>query len=169
MGLTAGKGRRVKQIPKKIKRRRTQGKFFSEGITCAGFCSRGLRRRGAASAVPCRRTLPCRRLLPYRKALPCQRALPCRGILPWLLVGLLCFYTNQQTDISKDRVSMHTSQRKANHILTLGAALEESCRVRQGCLGRTPCCCSRFILDDNHRNFGSLCCSLVQSPKKEQV
>ena len=64
---------------------------------------------------------------------------------------------------------MRISQRKANHILTLGAALEKSCRVRQGCLGRTPCCRSRFVLDDNHRDFGSLCCSLGQSPKKEQV
>ena len=64
---------------------------------------------------------------------------------------------------------MRTSQQKANHILTLGAALKKSCRVRQGCLGRTPCCRSRFVLDDNHRDFGSLCCSLGQSPKKEQV
>ena len=76
---------------------------YSKRSSCTSFCSRGLRRRGAAGAVPCRRTLPCRRPLPYRKALPCRRALPCRGILPWLLVGLLCSCTNQQTDISKDK------------------------------------------------------------------
>ena len=64
---------------------------------------------------------------------------------------------------------MRISQRKANHILTLGAALENSCRVRQGCLGRTPCYRGMFVLDDNHRDLGSLRCSLGQSPKKEQV
>ena len=64
-----------------------------------------------------------------------------------------CFGYSVFADISKDRVSMRTSQRKANHILTLGAALEKSCRVRQGCLGRTPCCRSRFVLDDNHRTL----------------
>ena len=149
MGLTAGKGGKVKQKPKKIKRRRTQGKSCSERITCTGFCSRGLRRRGAAGAVPCRRLLPCRRTL------------------PWLLVGLLCSYTNQQSDVSKGRVSMHTSQRKANHILTLGAALENSCRVWKGCLGRSPCCRGGFVLDDNHRDLGPLRCPLGQSSEKD--
>ena len=56
-----------------------------------------------------------------------------------------------------------------NHILTLGAALENSCRVRQGCLGRTPCCRGGFVLDDNHRDLGSLRRSLGQSPEKEWV
>src|SRR4051812_44662659 len=114
MGLTAGKGRKVKQISKKkIKRRGTQGKFRSKEFTCTGLCSCGLRRQGGAGAVPCRRPLPCRRTPPCRRALPCRRILPCRRTLPWwcsrsrwhvknglrtLLVGLLCSYTNQQSD-----------------------------------------------------------------------
>ena len=60
-------------------------------------------------------------------------------------------------------------KRRANHILTLGAALEKGCRVRQGCLGRATCCRSGLVLDDDHRGLGPLCCSLGQSPKEEQV
>ena len=44
-----------------------------------------------------------------------------------------------------------------------------SCRVRQGGLGHTPCCRGGFVLDDNHRDLGSLRRSLGQSPEKEWV
>ena len=172
MGLTAGKGRRVKQNSAKTQEDQKK-KNPREILQRKDYLCRVLQSwsppSGAAGAVPCRRTLPCRRLLPYREALPCRRVPPCREILPWLLVGLLCSYTNQQSNISKERVPMRTSQRKANHILTLGAALEEICRVRQGCLGRSPCCRSGFVLDDDHRDLGSLCCSLGQSPNEKQV
>ena len=42
----------------------------------------------------------------------------------------------------------------------------KSCRVRQGGLGHAPCCRGGFLLDDNHRDLGSLRCSLGQSPEK---
>ena len=45
----------------------------------------------------------------------------------------------------------------------------KSCRVRQGGRRRVPCCRGGFILDDNHRDLGSLCRSLGQSPEKEWV
>ena len=67
------------------------------------------------------------------------------------------------------QVPMRASQRKANQTLTVGAALEKSHRVRQGCLGRATCCCSGLVLDDDHRNLSSLCRSLGQSPEKEQI
>src|SRR3954462_2824118 len=150
MDLTAGKGRKVKQISKKkIKRRRTQGKFRSTRFTCTRFGSCGLHHRRTAGAVPCRRLLPYLRAPPCRRALPCRSILPCRRTLPWrrsrtrwhveggirtLLVGLLCSYTSQWSDISKQRVSMRAQQRETNHILTLGAALgaalKNSRRVR---------------------------------------
>ena len=44
-----------------------------------------------------------------------------------------------------------------------------SCRVRQGGLGHTPCCRGGFVLDDNHRDLGSLRRSLGQSPEKKWV
>ena len=50
-----------------------------------------------------------------------------------------------------------------------GAALGKSCRVRQGGLGHAPCCRGGFVLDDNHRDLGSLRRSLGQSPEKEWV
>ena len=43
------------------------------------------------------------------------------------------------------------------------------CRVRQGGLGHVPCRGNGFILDDNHRDLGSLRRSLGQSPEKERV
>ena len=50
----AGKGRKVKQISKKkIRRRRTQGKFSSKRITGTRFYSHGLHHRRVAGAVPC--------------------------------------------------------------------------------------------------------------------
>ena len=62
-------------------------------------------------------------------------------------------------------------QQEVNHILTLGAALGaalgNSCQVRQGGLGHTPCRRGGFVLDDNHRDIGSLCRSLGQRPEKE--
>ena len=77
------------------------------------------------------------------------------------------------TQINKQisaKTSTHAaSQRKVNHTLTLGAALEKSRRVRQGCLGRATCCRSRLVLDDDHRDLSSLCRSLGQSPEEEQV
>ena len=45
----------------------------------------------------------------------------------------------------------------------------KSCRVRQGGLGHAPCCRGGFVLDDNHRDLGSLRRSLGQSPEKEWV
>ena len=62
---------------------------------------------------------------------------------------------------------MRARQQKANYELTLGAALEKSCRVRQGGLGHALCCRGGFVLDDNHRDLGSLRRSLGQRPKKE--
>ena len=44
-----------------------------------------------------------------------------------------------------------------------------SCRVRQGGLGHVPCCRGGFVLNDNHRDLGSLHRSLGQSPEKEWV
>ena len=44
-----------------------------------------------------------------------------------------------------------------------------SCRVRQGGLRHVPCCRGGFVLDDNHRDLGSLRRSLGQSPEKEWV
>ena len=44
-----------------------------------------------------------------------------------------------------------------------------SCRVRQGGFRRVPCCRGGFVLNDNHRDLGSLRRSLGQSPKKEWV
>ena len=44
-----------------------------------------------------------------------------------------------------------------------------SCRVRQGGLGPAPGCRGGFVLDDNHRDLGSLRRSLGQSPEKEWV
>ena len=49
------------------------------------------------------------------------------------------------------------------------AALGKSCRVRQGGLGHAPCCRGGFVLDDNHRDLGSLRRSLGQSPEKGWV
>ena len=51
----------------------------------------------------------------------------------------------------------------------MGAALGKSCRVRQDGLGHTPCCRGGFVLDDNHRDLGSLRRSLGQRPEKEWV
>ena len=45
----------------------------------------------------------------------------------------------------------------------------KSCRVRQGGIGHAPCCRGGFVLDDNHRDLGSLRRSLGQSPEKERV
>ena len=45
----------------------------------------------------------------------------------------------------------------------------KSCRVRQGVRRRVPCCRGGFILDENHRDLGSLRRSLGQSPEKEWV
>ena len=68
---------------------------------------------------------------------------------------------------------MRARQQNANYELTLGAALGaalgRSCRVRQGGLGPAPCCRGGFVLDDNHRDLGSLRRSLGQSSEKEQV
>ena len=68
---------------------------------------------------------------------------------------------------------MSASQQEVNHILTLGAALGaalgNSCRLRQGGLGHALCCRGGFILDDNHRGLGSLRRSLGQRPEKERV
>ena len=68
---------------------------------------------------------------------------------------------------------MRAQQQEVNHILTLGAALGadlgSSCRVRQGGLGRTLGWRSGFVLDDNHRDLGSLRRSLGQRPEKEWV
>ena len=68
---------------------------------------------------------------------------------------------------------MRTWQQEVNHIHTLGAALGaalgKSCRVRQGGLGHTFCWRGGFLLDDNHRDFGSLRRSLGQRPEKERV
>ena len=44
-----------------------------------------------------------------------------------------------------------------------------SCRVRQGGLGHAPCYRGGFVLDENHRDLGSLRRSLGQSPEKEWV
>ena len=86
---------------------------------------------------------------------------------------LLCSYTNKQLDVSKERALMRALKQEVNHILTLGAApgaaLGNSCRVRQGGLGHAPCCRGGFVLDDNHRDLGSLRRSLGQSPEKEWV
>ena len=68
---------------------------------------------------------------------------------------------------------MSACQQEANHILmlgaALGAALGNSCRVRQDGLGHTPCRRGGFVLDDNHRDLGSLRRSLGQRPEKEWV
>ena len=68
---------------------------------------------------------------------------------------------------------MRAVQQEVNHILTLGAALgaalRNGCRVRQGGLGHTPCCRGGFVLDDNHRDLGSLRRSLGQRPEKEWI
>ena len=45
----------------------------------------------------------------------------------------------------------------------------KSCRVRQDGLGHALCCRGGFVLDDNHRDLGSLRRSLGQSPEKEWV
>ena len=66
---------------------------------------------------------------------------------------------------------MRARQHEVNHILTwgsaLGAALRNGCRVRQGGLGHVLCRCGGVILDDNHRDLGSLRRSLGQRPEKE--
>ena len=68
---------------------------------------------------------------------------------------------------------MRARKQEVGYTLTLGAALGaalgKSCRVREGGLRRVPCCRGRFILDDNHRDLGSLRRSLGQSPEKEWV
>ena len=45
----------------------------------------------------------------------------------------------------------------------------KSCQVRQDGLGHALCCRCGFILDNNHRDLGSLRRSLGQSPEKEWV
>src|SRR3954465_14246141 len=123
MDLTAEKGRKVKRISKKEE---PKGSLEARS-TCTRLGSWDLRCRGVTGTVPCRRLLPCRgapprrRLLPCRGALPCRGMLPCRRTLPWrrsrsrwhvrgglraLLVELLCSYTSQRSDISKQIVSM---------------------------------------------------------------
>ena len=68
---------------------------------------------------------------------------------------------------------MRARQQKANYELTLGAALgaalRNGCRVREGGLGHVLCRRGGFVLDDNHRDLGSLRRSLGQSPEKERV
>ena len=68
---------------------------------------------------------------------------------------------------------MRARKQEINNTLTLGAALGaalgKSCRVRQDGLGHALCCRGGFILDDNHRDLGSLRRSLGQSPEMEWV
>src|SRR3954465_9908611 len=58
-------------------------------------------------------------------------------------------------------------------MLTLGAALGAAQRiswwVRQGHLRRTPCHHGGLVVEDDHRDLGSLCHPLSQSPEKEQI
>ena len=72
----------------------------------------------------------------------------------------------------KEKALTCARQQKANYELTLGAtlgaALGNSCRVRQGALEHTPCCRGGFVLDDNHRDLGSLSRSLDLGPEREQ-
>ena len=68
---------------------------------------------------------------------------------------------------------MHARKQEVNYVLTwraaLGAALRNGCRVRQGGLGHVLCRRGGVVLDDNHRDLGSLRRSLGQSPEKEWV
>ena len=163
MGLKNEEGRKINQESKKgkIEEAEPKGKFLGKWITCAKIFSCGLGRRRISSAVPCRRVPPCR------------RTLPCRGLLPWrrsrsrwrfgtglraLLMRLLCSCTSQQARYQqKKKHSSAPDSRRLNYELTLGAtlgvALGNSCRVRQGGLGDTPCCRGGFVLDDNHRDL----------------
>ena len=167
MGLTAGKGRRVKQNPTKTQEQEPKGSLEAKGLPVPGSAV-------VVSAVwgPLVLSLAREPSLAGDFSLTGKPSLA--GDLS--LVGGFSLGSwwgcSAPTQISnqisaKIEYPCAPHKRKANHILTLGAALEKGCRVRQGCLGRTPCCRSGFVLDDNHRDLGSLCCSLSQSPKKE--
>src|SRR3954469_21251830 len=58
-------------------------------------------------------------------------------------------------------------------MLMLGAALEAALRigwwVRQGHLGRTPGRHGGLVVEDDHRDLGSLCHPLSQSPEKGRI
>ena len=62
---------------------------------------------------------------------------------------------------------MRTRKQEINNTLTLGAALGNGCRVRQGGLGHVLCRRGGIILNDNNRGLDSLRRSLGQRPEKE--
>ena len=157
MGLTAGKGRRVKQEPKE------------------SFEAKGLPVPGSAVVVSTVEG-PLVLSLAGEPSLTGDFSLTGKPSLAGELslfggFSLGSWWGCSAPTQTSSRISAKTEYPywKANHILTLGAALEDSCRVRQGCLGRAPCCRGGFVLDDNHRDLGSLRRSLGQRPEKEWV
>ena len=158
MGLAAGKGRRVKQISKKREEDQKK-KNPREVLKREEYLYRVLQSWSPPSGG--------RWCCPLPETSPLPESSPLLEDSPLAPGGAARLLHKSTSRYQQRQVPMRASQRKVNHTLTLGVALEKSRRVRQGCLGRTSCCRSRFVLDDNHRDLGPLCCSLGQSPKKE--
>ena len=160
MGLTAGKGRRVKQNPAKTQEDQEK-KDPREVLQQKDYLCQFLQSGSPLSEGRWRCPLP--------ETSPLPESPPSPEDSPLAPGGAARLLHKSTSRYQQRQVPMRASQRKVNHTLTLGAALEKSRRVRQGCLGRATCCRSGLVLDDDHRDLSSLCRSLGQSPEEEQV
>ena len=172
MGLTAGKGRRVKQNPAKTQEdqeKKDPREVLQQKDYLCQFLQSGSPPSEGRWRCPLPENPPLPETSPLPESPPLPESSPLSGDSPLALGGAALLLHKSTSRYQQRQVPMRASQRKVNHTLTLGAALEKSRRVRQGCLGRASCCRSGLVLDDDHQDLSSLCRSLGQSPKEEQI
>ena len=171
MGLTAGKGEKsqAKIQQKEDQEKKNPGKVFQRRDYLCRVLQSWSPPSGGRWCCPLPENPPLPETSPLPGSPPLPESSPLSGDSPLAPGGAARLLHKSTSRYQQRQVPMRASQRKVNHTLTLGAALEKSRRVRQGCLGRATCCRSGLVLDDDHRDLSSLCRSLGQSPKEEQV